>query len=175
MSAAILAWTKRRRRAGFRVMSSTRVQCVGGGMLADLGLGDGASDGSLQDGFVHVVALPLPCLMVDVVVAGGEEPLPGPVPTGPGILSIKRVWQRNGASARGKVGFVLFAHLRQMHLEGRIPSSRQHRDPILSALAIADGQLMSVEVQILHPQFGALQYAKARAVEQSGQLALDRK
>src|SRR3954469_11742598 len=53
-----------------------RMNC---GVLGDPGGSCGELEFALDDGLVHVVAAPLPGDAVDVVAAGGKDPLPGPV------------------------------------------------------------------------------------------------
>ena len=43
---------------------------------------------------------------------------------------------------------------------------RQHRDAILASLALPDGDLVPLELQVLHAQRKSLEQSKAAAVEQ---------
>jgi hypothetical protein len=45
---------------------------------------------------------------------------------------------------------------------------RQRRGPVLVALARSYGDLLPGEVDVLHPEAGALEKAQARAIEQDG-------
>ena len=55
-----------------------------------------------------------------------------------------------------------FDMLREMGLD----RARQHRHPVLAALAVADRDLVRREVDVLDSQLAAFQESKARSVEQ---------
>jgi hypothetical protein len=95
-------------------------QGMGGGVLADLGGGDGAGDGALENGFVDVMATLLAGHGIDVVAAGGKQPLPGPGSAGAGILAVEGVGQGDTAGAGVEVALVPVADLLQMRAQGGV-------------------------------------------------------
>ena len=60
---------------------------VAGRRLGDPGEADGGAHGLLEDRLVEVVAAVLASLAVEVGAGGGEDPLPGSLPAGVGVLA----------------------------------------------------------------------------------------
>jgi hypothetical protein len=67
-----------------------------------------------------------------------------------------------------QVGSVLLLDGLEMSSQLNENDPRQGRDPILVALASADPELAPTEVDVLHPEAGALQEAQTRAVQEDG-------
>jgi hypothetical protein len=65
-----------------------------------------------------------------------------------------------------EVGLVLLASALEVGGQRGLDRGRQHRHPVLVALAVADDDLVRGEVDVLHAQAAALQQAKSRAVQQ---------
>jgi len=78
------------------------------------------------------------------------------------------VRQVHPAQSAGQVARVQQAHLRQLAQQRFAQRARKHRHPVLAALAIADGQLVALQVHVLDPQPRALHQAQPAAVEQPG-------
>jgi hypothetical protein len=64
-----------------------------------------------------------------------------------------------------EVGLVLLARALEVGDQRSLDRRRQHRHPILAALAVADDDLVRREVDVLHAE-AAFQQAKSRAVQQ---------
>ena len=73
--------------AGLEQVGGERVpQSMARGALRDPGAPHGVHDGALQRGLVEVVPPPLTGLPVDIDTGGGENPLPGSLAAGVGVL-----------------------------------------------------------------------------------------
>ena len=59
-------------------------------------------------------------------------------------------------------------HPRQMFPQRLLQRDRHHRDSILAALAVPDGQLTATEVNVLDTQFHTLEQPQPRSVHQRG-------
>jgi hypothetical protein len=57
-------------------------------------------------------------------------------------------------------------HICEMLAERLDQCARQHRRPILLTLPATDGDLISIEIQVLHAQLQRLFQAKARSIQQ---------
>ncbi len=64
------------------------------------------------------------------------------------------------------IGLMQQTHICEMLAERLDQRGRQHRHSILLTLAATDGDLISIEIQILHAQLQTLFQAKARSVKQ---------
>jgi len=80
-----------------------------------------------------------------------EYPLPAPLHRCMGILSPQGVGEAHPPIALGKVLAMQTTHLLQMGFEFLSHSARQHRAPILPALAMAHRDLRALKIKILHP------------------------
>jgi O-acetyl-ADP-ribose deacetylase (regulator of RNase III) len=64
------------------------------------------------------------------------------------------------------IAIVLVANCDQMIGQGLDQGLGDHGQPVLASLAVADGQLVAVEVEVLHPDSQGFQQAEAAAVQQ---------
>lgn len=96
----------------------------------------------------------------------GKHPLPGPGPAGPRILQRQRVRQQHPPQPVGQILFVQRARPRKLRLQRCDQVLRQHRHPVLAALALAHDQLAARELQVLHAQAQRLQQPHDDAVHQ---------
>ena len=83
-----------------------------------------------------------------------------------GYLRSERAGQLDPAGAVAEVGLVLLARAVEVRGQRGLDRGRQHRHPILVALAVADDDLVRREVDVLHAQATAFQQAQPRAVQQ---------
>jgi hypothetical protein len=72
-----------------------------------------------------------------------------------------------------EVALVQAPHDLEMLRQVRLDRGRQHRDPILRPLAIADGDEVGREVDVLDAEARAFEQAQAGTVEEQGQEARD--
>jgi len=134
--------------------------------LGDAGPGNGFVDCTLHEGRIDVVSalntsdgiLPTPLL--------GKHPLPRPIDTGVGIFFFKRCRQGSPAPAFGDIVLMNVPHLGEMGFEGSLEAGGQHGDPILAAFAVADENLVLLEVDVLDAEFEAFHEAQSGAVHE---------
>jgi hypothetical protein len=72
---------------------------VAGDMLLDIGQRRGIFDGALQDGFVQMVPTPESGFGILKLPMRGKYPLPSPIAICIRVLSAKRFWKLNAATA----------------------------------------------------------------------------
>src|SRR5262245_30359807 len=86
---------------------------------------------------------------IDIDPRGGEEPLPGPLATGVGILSGQRHRKLDPPRAAPQIVLVLLACRVQMPEQSRAYHRGEHSHAVLGALTAADDDLVAREVDIL--------------------------
>ncbi len=80
-----------------------------------------------------------------------KHQLPAPLHRCMVILPPQGVGKAHPSIALGKVLAMQTSHLLQMKLELLCHSRRQHRAPILTALAMAHRDLQALKIKIMHP------------------------
>jgi drug/metabolite transporter (DMT)-like permease len=103
---------------------------------------------------------------VDRKLHRGKNILPGPFPSGIRILAIERIGQPDLAMPGRQVLAVEFGDADHVIAQGWHHAGRQHRHPILEALAVAHENLATLEIDILHPQAQAFHDAQTSAIHQ---------
>ncbi len=141
---------------------------VAGDALRESGRACSSGDGSLWEAAVQVVPVDLAGAGVGREGAGGEDPLPAPVPCGAGVLAGKGVGEPDGAVAGVNVGGVLLATALEVLAELVDERTGEHRAAVLAALAVAHDDQLQAEVDVLDAQAEGLHEAEAGAVEQVG-------
>jgi hypothetical protein len=99
--------TRRTRQKGnaFQEMGGKGVaEGVAGGALGDAGSADGGSHGSLYDRFMQMVAADLVGRWVSVGAGCREDPLPGPLPAGAGVLAGEGLGELDPSPAATHIG-----------------------------------------------------------------------
>jgi hypothetical protein len=129
---------------------------------------DGFVDGSLEERLIDVVATLGLGPFVEPPAFLGEDPLPGPVGRGVGVLESQGVGQGDPAPTIGEVLLVNGADANQVVTEQRDERSREHGDPVLGTLAGADNDLEPFEVDVLDPKLNALLEPQTGAIEEFG-------
>ena len=99
---------------------------------------------------------------------GWKHVLPTELAPGIGILAPQRMRQPGHAATLAQVGLVQQPRALDLALQRFGQTARQHRVPILAALAITYHDLVAGEVHVLHPQAQALHQAHPGAVQQTG-------
>jgi len=97
---------------------------------------------------------------------GLEEVLPGPVGAGARVLARECGGEVDGAGALGEVAVVTRAMQVEVVDQGFLEARRQDGDSVFLALAIADDDLLEIEVEVFDAQAQALGEAHAGAVEE---------
>ena len=126
----------------------------------------GLFHGALQGLLVDMMSSCHAGTKVDRAVSRRKHILPAPFPRRVRILLRQRIRQVNLAKTLFHVMFVDQPDFLQVHAQGLDHRLRQHRHPILFALAVAHGDLPIAEIHVLHPQAGAFQQPQAGPVEQ---------
>jgi len=135
------------------------------------GLGDPRGSGSLAQ-------RALQGLVIDVVPSDpagtgvgrqarrGKDVLPAPLSRGVGVLSFECIGKMDSTESREQVFVMQRLHPDQMLPEWFPKTGRQHRDAVLSALAVPDQDLQPGELHILQPQARPFHHPHARAIQQ---------
>jgi len=105
---------------------------------------------------------------IDVDPRGREYPLPDPLAAGVRALAGQGPGEFHPAGSVLEVALVLSLDRIEMGGEIRPHHTREHGHPVLVTLAAPDDDLVSREIDILHPEAGALEQPEAGAVEQQG-------
>ena len=134
--------------------------------LDDLSITYCASNRLLNSGIGNVMAS-LDCrTRVDRAMRGGKDILPRPFPIGVRILPCQRMGQIDAAETLAQIALVQKLHPIQLALQWIDKRFGQGRDAILLALAIADDQLLVLEINVLHTQTQGLQHTQTGAINQ---------
>ena len=134
---------------------------------------DGVVHGPLHDTRVDVVAALTAGAAVGPAALLREDPLPAPLARGARVLALERVGKLDRAPAVGEVAVVEELRAAQLVAEVGDERLRERRGTVLAALARADGELTSGEVEVEHAEAQALVEPQACAVqERSDQPAL---
>ena len=104
---------------------------------------------------------------------GRKHVLPHPLACGARILARERERQPDRAESFVEVDAVQLAHVRELLAQRGRDARRQHRHPILVALAVADEDLAARELDVLHAQPHRLHDAQSGAVEQRADQPMD--
>ena len=126
-------------------------------------------DRFLQPVFVQVMPPPVTGSRVFRKAPGWEQVLPAPIPGGVRIFPFERERQVSFPVALLKVTRMEQFHPFGMGQEGRFEFLRQHGDPVLHSLAVADDDFVPVKIEILGPQPKGFHQAHAGAVKELGQ------
>jgi len=135
-------------------------------LLGKAGLEHSLSDGTLDDRLVQMMAAALTRGSVDVESRRREHPLPGQFTPRVGVLPRERPRQLDPPRALAEVALMERSHSFDMLRQVGLDRARQHRHPVLAALAVVDRDLVHREVDVLDAQPATFQEAKARSVEQ---------
>src|SRR5262245_26949643 len=127
---------------------------------------DRVLDRPLEDRLVQVVAAALTGHAVYIEASRREDPLPSPGSAGVRVLAQERAGQLDPARAVPEVAFVLPVHTLEVGAQLSLHRGRQHGGAILVPLAVADGELVRREIDVLHAQAAAFQQTQARTVQQ---------
>ena len=141
---------------------------VRGNSFLDFGSSRGFLDGFLEGGFVDVVALGDACAGVLGKVWGGEEVLPQPVAMGIGIFFFEGVGEIHGAKTFGEVLLVGGLHLEDVPAQGGNEAVGEHGEAVVAAFAVADDDLVVVEIHIFDAHAETFHKAQSAAVEDLG-------
>ena len=101
---------------------------------------------------MHVVSALLPGLLVAPAPGLREDPLPAPLRRRRGVLALKGVRQGHAAPAVGEVAPVCPAGPLELRGQWTIERAREHRAPVLVALAGSHGDLVLFEVDVFDAQ-----------------------
>src|SRR6266545_3524099 len=141
-------------------------QTVGRCRLGDTGAPHCLRHRLLHHGLVQVMSLPDAAASVRVVGGSRENVLPGPLAVGAAVLACQGVRQGGAPEALAQVRQVKLAHPLEMLGKRLLAGTGQHGHPVLAALAVADGDLVALEVDVLDAHVQALQEPEPRAVQQ---------
>ena len=156
--------------AGFEQVGGERMaQRVAGGAFGQAGGSGGAGHGALQAGGAEVMPGEAAGARIASEAAGGEDELPAPVGGRVEGLLGESVGQGDGAQAEFEVGLVQLADVEQVIGEGGDEAFGEDRDAVLQPLAIADGNLKEVEIEVLDAQAQAFHQAQTAAVQEAGE------
>jgi len=128
------------------------------------GIADGLLDGALDDGLVYVVPPFNPASGVDAAFGCGENELPGPAPVCVRIFPRQRLGQENSPETRLQIPLMHRLDFSKVLLHCRDNNFRKHRDPVLAAFAVANGNLFIGKIYVLDPQAHTLHNPQAAAV-----------
>lgn len=123
------------------------------------GLADSLFDRALNGGFVDMVAPFIARLGIHSPAGGGEHELPAPLGGGIGVLPRQGMRQDNPPLSLFHVSLMQCPGALEMVAQRPDRRLRQHRDPILGALTVTYKNLVSLKIEILHPQAKALHQA----------------
>src|SRR5436853_4035860 len=130
---------------------------MGAGPLGHTGLSDGVLEGTLQDRLVQVMPASLAGEPVHIHPRGGEDPLPGPLPSGVRVFLREGVRQLDPSPAYAQVALALRLNGLQVLPEVTLDHFRKHRDAVLVTLPAADDDLVGGEVHVLNAKPAALE------------------
>lgn len=156
-----MSWLSSKQVGGERVPAG-----VARGGLGDSGAADRILHCPLKDGFVEVVTAMLAGDAVHVDARGREDPLPSPGSARVRVLAEERAGQLDPAGAVPKVVFVLPAHPLEVREQVCLHRGRQHGGAIVVPLAVADGELVRRDIDVLRAQATALEQPQSGAVPQ---------
>jgi hypothetical protein len=156
--------------AGFEEMGGEGVaEGVAADWFGDLGELDCGTNGALEDLLVEVMAAGFAGARIDGKACGGEGVLPGPLAGSARIFTIESVGQVDFAEAIGEVFFVQNFDAGEVFAQGRFENFRQEGDAVFIAFAVADDDLVEVEIDILDAEAEAFHEAEAGAVKEFGE------
>jgi len=135
--------------------------------FVDFGEPGGSFDGPLKISFVQVVALSDAADGVYREIGGGKDVLPGKFPVCVRVFPFESVREVDRAIAHRKVDIVLGSDLLEVEAQGFEQDVREHGDPIVLALAVADDDLAVGKVQVLDTQAHGLHTCTGMQVQVS--------
>ncbi len=141
---------------------------VAGGAFAESRGDDGLVDGVLQDRLVEMVPGGLAGFGVQVGAGRGEDPLPRPGLFRAAELVVQGVWELDPTGVASAIGLVGISPSGEVALQRGDDDGGQRRGAVLVALAFSNGDLMALEVDVLHAHAAALHQAQAGAVQGRG-------
>lgn len=155
--------------SGFQQMGrETVAKTVAGGFFADAGTFDGGGDFASDGAFMGVMSAFASGAWVDGKIGGGEDELPFPFAVGIGEFAGQGTGHLDAAEAAGEVFLLEDADFLQVLLQFGLERFGEHGAAVFVALAFADGDFVSFEVEVLDAQAEAFEKAHAGAVEQLG-------
>src|SRR5512145_3025034 len=94
---------------------------------------------------------------IDVESGSWKHPLPGPLTAAVGVLASQRPWKLHPARPLPEISVVLFLDEFKMPSQIAPDDGRKRRGPVLVALAGAHHELMTLEIDVLHPESRAFE------------------
>ena len=94
------------------------------------------------------------CVAIDVMARRREHPLPAPLLASVGVLATQRVWEGHPAKPFSEIFLVLGLHTLEMVRQVLSGGRGERRIPVLVALAGANEDLVTGEIEILHSSTG---------------------
>ena len=130
------------------------------------GISCGLFDGFLNHRLVEVVAADGVGSRIGAAGAGGEDVLPAPVGGGFGVLAVEGCREVDAAEAVGDVLVVELTDVDEVVSESLAAGIGEEGGSVFVTLAVADGDVAEVEVDVLDSESEALEDAHPGAVEQ---------
>jgi hypothetical protein len=127
---------------------------------------DGLLHGALEDSFVDVVAPDGVRARIGRAFPGREEPLPGPLLRGSGVLPFEGVGQVNTASPVPTIFLVQLLDAREPGDELRAHRGGKRDESVLLAFRVTDEDAAHAELDVLDSKAQAFEQSHSRAVEE---------
>ena len=137
--------------------------------FGNLGELDSGSDGTLENKFMQVMAAFLLGTRIFGKAAGREGVLPAPFASGFRVFPLQSFGQINFTKAIGEIFLVQDFHAGEVFLKLGFDRGRQNGDAVFVSFAIANDDLVEVEIDIFDAEAEAFEQTKAGAVEKFGQ------
>lgn len=143
-------------------------EAMAAGAFGDAGREHGLVHRPLKNGFVHVISPLLACPGVFPAPFLGKHPLPGPFKGSIRVFPLEGVGHGNRAPSIRHILFVGMLYQGKVLLQGVLEGPREHGDPVLSSLTVADQYLVSGKIDVLHAKREAFGEPKAGPVHEAG-------
>ena len=143
-------------------------KCMASGPLRQSRRRNSLPDRFLNQRFVHVMPPLFTGFRVLPAVFLGEYPLPAPFLRGVGVFAVEGVGQEHAAPTVGQIALVDRSDALEAFLQRGLERLGQHGDAVFGALAVADEDFVTGEVEILHAQPQAFHEPQPGAVHQRG-------
>jgi hypothetical protein len=134
--------------------------------LAQPGVANGGSEGSLEHGFMKMMTTAVAGRRVPIESRRGEDPLPCPLLRGAWILHGESAREFDIPGPESKVLFVLAPNGMKVIRKDLPQRAREQSHPVFLAFAIAYDELVTREVDVLRSQACALEEPQARSVKE---------
>ena len=121
-------------------------------------------NGSLQCGFVDVVAASDACFSFDVKCWRGEDELPYPFFVGGGVFFVEREGHLNGAQACGEVFFMNGLGLDEVFAHGNDDAVWEHGDAVVSTFSVIDNDAVIFKIDIFDAKTQTFHEAESAAI-----------